>query len=228
MAELRIRRWGEGDRVAVLVHGMTTDSGSWWRLGPILAERGYRVLAPDLPGHGRSRRGDYTLQGMAEALAQAVPNAPVLAVGHSLGALVLAGVVDRIAPDRAVYVDPPWGAPPGLEVADFLRAQQDWTIEQLAAFHPRWPWAAVREKHAALARWDPETLVVARDYPGPRAVPPLRPSLVVAAESRSMIDAALAGKLRTEGYEVRVASGTGHVVHNDDIDSFLTAVDGWL
>ncbi|MEV2226577.1 alpha/beta fold hydrolase, partial [Nocardia vinacea] len=60
MADLHMRQWGEGNRVAVLVHGMTTDSGSWWRLGPVLAERGYRVLAPDLPGHGCSRLGDYT------------------------------------------------------------------------------------------------------------------------------------------------------------------------
>ncbi|WP_317628661.1 alpha/beta fold hydrolase [Gordonia hankookensis] len=53
MGGLCTRWWGEGDRVAVLLHGMTTDSGSWWAVGPALAARGYRVVAPDLPGPRR-------------------------------------------------------------------------------------------------------------------------------------------------------------------------------
>lgn len=225
---MHVRQWGDGDRVAVLVHGMTTDSGSWWRVGPALAERGYSVLAPDLPGHGHSDRAEYTLHGMANALATAVPDEPELAIGHSLGGLVLAGVVDRIKPARAVYVDPPWGPPPGQEVATFLRAQQSWTVEQLAAFHRRWPAEAVREKHAALSRWDPETMALVRDYPGQRTVPPPVSSLVVTAEIQPMVDDTLAERLRAEGFEVRMAPGTGHVVHNDDFDAFLAALDGWL
>ncbi|HVW44113.1 MAG TPA: alpha/beta fold hydrolase [Amycolatopsis sp.] len=228
MDRLHIRQWGDGDRVAVLVHGMTTDSGSWWRVGPALAERGYRAVAPDLPGHGRSRRGEYTLRAMSDALVDAVPATPELAIGHSLGGLVLAGAVDRIKAARAVYVDPPWGVPPGAEVAAFLRTQQRWTVEQLAGFHTRWPAEAVREKHAALSRWDPETVAVARDYPGHRTVPPAAPSLVLAAEVEPMVDDAMAGRLRAEGFEVRVVPGAGHVIHNDDFDGFLVALDGWL
>ena len=227
MAGLHVRRWGAGDRVAVLVHGMTTDSGSWWRVGPALADRGYRVLAPDLPGHGRSPRApEYTLRAMGTAVADAVPARPALAIGHSLGGLVVAATVDRLKPARAVYVDPPWGPPPGPEVAAYLRTQPEWTLDQLAAFHPRWPAEAVREKHAALSRWDPRTLQVVRDYPGPRHR--TVPSLVVAAELESMIDDTLAERLRAEGLPVRRVAGTGHVVHNDDVDGFLSALDGWL
>ncbi|WP_019926108.1 alpha/beta fold hydrolase [Nocardia sp. BMG111209] len=225
---LHIREWGAGDRTAVLVHGMTTDSGSWWALGPVLARRGYRVLAPDLPGHGRSPRGDYTLRSMGDALVAAIPAQPELAVGHSLGGLVLAAGVERIRPARAVYVDPPWGVPPGAEVGEFLRAQQGWTVEELAAFHFRWQPEAVREKYAALARWDPESLVTAADFPGHRPVPPPVPSLVVAADEQPMIHPALAEHLRADGYEVRVAPGTGHVVHNDSLDTFLATAEGWL
>src|SRR2546430_13794665 len=40
---------------------------SWWRLGPALADLGYRVLAPELPGHGRSPRlPAYTLDRSEE------------------------------------------------------------------------------------------------------------------------------------------------------------------
>ncbi|KAA9156924.1 alpha/beta hydrolase [Amycolatopsis acidicola] len=223
---LYLREWGDGERVAVLVHGMTTDSGSWWRLGPALAERGYRVLAPDLPGHGRSARGEYTLRGMAEAVTAAVPANPALAIGHSLGGLVLAAAVGALRPARAVYVDPPWGTPPGEEVAAFLRAQQGWTLDQLTAFHPAWPAEAVREKHAALSRWDPETLGLVREYPGARTAPV--PSLVVRGDLQPMVGETLAGQLRAEGFVVRVAPGTGHVVHNDDFETFVRTLEGWL
>lgn len=229
MTEVHTQQWGTGDRVAVLVHGMTTDSGSWWQVGPLLAERGYRVVAPDLPGHGHSDHGSsHTLTTMSTALTRSISHPPELMIGHSLGGLVLAGAVDQLRPARAVYVDPPWGTPPGPEVGAFLRTQPDWTLEHLAEFHPRWSAEAIRHKHAALARWDASTLAVVDDYPGHRRVPPPVPSLVIAAEVRPMVDEGLADQLRAEGFEVRVAAGTGHVVHNDDIDAFLTALDGWL
>ena len=40
--------------VALLIHGVTSSSRTWWRVGPALAARGYRVLAVDLRGHGAS------------------------------------------------------------------------------------------------------------------------------------------------------------------------------
>lgn len=53
---------GLGDRVgvtaeaplALLIHGVTSSSRSWWRLAPELVRRGFRVLAVDLRGHGAS------------------------------------------------------------------------------------------------------------------------------------------------------------------------------
>jgi pimeloyl-ACP methyl ester carboxylesterase len=165
---------------------------------------------------------------MADALSHAVPCTPALAIGHSLGGLVLAAAVDRIKPARAVYEDPPWGTPPGLEVKAFLVAQQNWNVEKLAAFHPRWSADAVREKHRALGRWDPATMDIVRDYPGPRSVPPAVPSLVVVGDVQPMIDDALASQLRSEGYLVRVVAGAGHNVHNDDPGEFQNVLDGWL
>jgi pimeloyl-ACP methyl ester carboxylesterase len=225
---LHVREWGDGDRTVVLVHGLTTDSGSWWRVGPLLAERGWRVLAPDLPGHGRSPRGPYSLAGFGEALVASVPAGPELAVGHSLGGLVLAQVVNRVNPARAVYVDPAWTPLPGAERAGFFRGQKSWTFEQLAAAQPRWPAGAVREKLAALSRWDPETLLAVQGFPGYRPAPPAVPSLVLAAATDAMVDDRKAAELRGDGFEVRVVPGTGHVVHNDDVDAFLAALDGWL
>jgi pimeloyl-ACP methyl ester carboxylesterase len=51
---LRGQRWGDGDRWAVLVHGEGRDLDGWRPLAAWLAERGFTVLAFDLPGHGAS------------------------------------------------------------------------------------------------------------------------------------------------------------------------------
>ena len=89
-----------GDRIAyrdegtgetlLLVHGMAGSSQTWRELIPQLAEH-YRVIAPDLLGHGLSDKpnSDYTLGGYAVWLrdfmdALGVPRATV--VGQSLGA----------------------------------------------------------------------------------------------------------------------------------------------
>lgn len=53
---------GSGGRVgvtaeaplALLIHGVTSSSRTWWRLAPELVRQGFRVLAVDLRGHGAS------------------------------------------------------------------------------------------------------------------------------------------------------------------------------
>ncbi len=42
--------------LALLIHGVTSSSMTWWRVAPELVRRGYRVLAVDLRGHGASPR----------------------------------------------------------------------------------------------------------------------------------------------------------------------------
>lgn len=82
---------GDGpDRpVLLLVHGMAGSSATWRAVLPGLGER-YRVIAPDLPGHGESDkpRGDSSLGAYANTLrdlmiALAIERATV--VGQSLG-----------------------------------------------------------------------------------------------------------------------------------------------
>src|SRR4029077_7881039 len=50
-----ILAWGDPTvRPLVLLHGVTACAAIWWRGGPSLAATGRRVLALDLPGHGRT------------------------------------------------------------------------------------------------------------------------------------------------------------------------------
>ncbi len=110
----------DGDRDApciLLVHGWACDSHDWsWQL-PELA-RDHRVVAVDLRGHGRSSvpasgyaPGDFA-SDLAE-LVRALETGPVIAVGHSMGALIVR-VLAVESPElvRAVVViDPSYGLP---------------------------------------------------------------------------------------------------------------------
>jgi magnesium chelatase accessory protein len=79
----------------LLVHGTAASSHSFRALVPLLAER-FTVIAPDLPGHALSTAPptvDVSLPGIAAALADlldALGVSPLVAVGHSAGAAVLA------------------------------------------------------------------------------------------------------------------------------------------
>jgi pimeloyl-ACP methyl ester carboxylesterase len=100
----------------VLVHGAGFDHTAWRYQTRFLAGRGYRTLAPDLPGHGGSEGPSLgSIEEMAEWLGELLSvsgvEQPVL-VGHSMGsyialatatsspgsarALVLLGASDRM------------------------------------------------------------------------------------------------------------------------------------
>ncbi|SFQ05903.1 alpha/beta fold hydrolase [Amycolatopsis rubida] len=221
---LHVRRWGAGGQVAVLVHGMSADSGSWSRLGPELAGRGYEVLAVDLPGHGRSPRWPgYTFEEMADALVAAVPPGPELIVGHSLGGRLVSMAVDRIRPAKVIYEDPAWSA--GTEeVARAFEARRNATAEQLRAASPRWPEAARQATLAALERWDPATAGLVRcQHAHWPAVASGTSALVVLADPSPVVPPQAAARLAGDGFVVRTVPGAGHVIHHDDFDGFVSA-----
>ena len=43
---------GEGDKIAMLVHGMPDDGSCWKYQAPALLKAGYRVIVPDTLGYG--------------------------------------------------------------------------------------------------------------------------------------------------------------------------------
>jgi pimeloyl-ACP methyl ester carboxylesterase len=81
--------------VIMLIHGLGDEADSWRHLIPLLNSEGFRVLALDLPGFGRSAApGRINLKNHAAAVlrlleaAKIKPENPVFLVGNSLGALV--------------------------------------------------------------------------------------------------------------------------------------------
>jgi pimeloyl-ACP methyl ester carboxylesterase len=111
---IRYLAWGAPERPAlVLVHGGAGHAHWWSFLAPQLSKQ-YRVIAPDLSGHGESgRREAYPREMWArEVLAVATHAklaAPPVLIGHSLGGLVSIVAAslfgDRLA--GAIIVDSP-------------------------------------------------------------------------------------------------------------------------
>jgi pimeloyl-ACP methyl ester carboxylesterase len=99
---LAVLRWGIPDArpSVLLLHGLTSAAGTWWRIASGLADAGYSVTAPDLRGHGASPRTEgYRLAAYAADVAALRPGGPGaggpeaggpwdLVIGHSLGAAV--------------------------------------------------------------------------------------------------------------------------------------------
>lgn len=167
--------WGAtGDPPILLLHGVTSNTAIWWRIGPALAAAGHRVTAIDMPGHGKTQgwRGRHRFEQTAEDVAGFIRaggfDQPDLAViGHSWGAMVSARLPGAgVRPRVIVLLDPP-----GLTVAQFEVFVQD-PSEQLyasvqeaaaamRAANPTWTDGDVAAKAEGLAEFNPEAVLAA-------------------------------------------------------------------
>lgn len=228
---------GSGGRTAVLVHGIMSDSRAWAKVTDELVAHGFRVIAVDLAGHGRSPRARrYSPKAWADDVLETIEpmleRAPDLVMGHSLGALVASMVADRIAPRSAIYVDPAFGFPRGLrglllKLAFVFMPRP--RRSALVRLNPRWSAQDVERELAALREWDKRTIFGLASTRW--LVPPMRvvaPSLVILAERSFLITKDVAARLRSLGMTVVTVPSTGHVVWRDDHEGFMSHVERWL
>jgi pimeloyl-ACP methyl ester carboxylesterase len=245
--KLHVSTWGSTDlpRTAVLLHGVTSNSQSWVRVGPALAhlEPGYRSYAPDLRGHGMSPKSDsrYQLERMVRDLVDNLPVAPDLLIGHSFGGVlaILASARRRLQPSRLVLEDPvlvlpDQELPARLLATDEASLPRD--VEGTLRANPRWTredaegkvaslrdlnWNHMRQVFADNAPWDLRTTLV--------EVAERIPTLLVLPESSFYVpvqDATMLEQRLGPDHIVRVP-GTGHSVHRDDLNGFLDAITRW-
>ncbi len=77
----------------VLVHGGLHGSSCWKKIITLLEEKGHRVVAPDLPGHGEDKTpiSEITLQAYVDRICEVIDAQPepVILVGHSMGGFVI-------------------------------------------------------------------------------------------------------------------------------------------
>ena len=88
---------------AVFIHGVQNDHSVWILQTRYFANHGFNVLAPDLPGHGRSKGAALaTVEELANwviALLDAAGVDKAVLIGHSLGSLIALEASQR-APQR--------------------------------------------------------------------------------------------------------------------------------
>lgn len=169
---IRYREAGSGPTI-VLLHGLAVSADYWWRNGPALAAAGFRVLAPDLPGFGRTHGPPAGLsipeQATAlEAWAQRMHLDPAVYVGHSLSCqTVLQHAVWQPERVAGLVLAAPTGDPAGhrllRQAFGLLRdaPRESWKLKVVVAqaylrsgFRRAWnTWvAAARNDALALAR----------------------------------------------------------------------------
>lgn len=100
--DLHYRLWESSDAAkgnVLLVHGFGASTFSWRYTAPYLQERGYRVLAVDLPGFGLSERvlgfnhsSDNRAELLWALLDQLYPGEEWHLIGHSMGGATVAAM----------------------------------------------------------------------------------------------------------------------------------------
>lgn len=172
-------RSGDGDRLALCLHGFPDDAGSMTPVTGALAEWGFTAVAPFMRGYAPTDPapdGDYspaTLGGDALALADALADEfdlrsddPVL-VGHDWGAVAAyeAARQDPGAFDRLVTM----AVPPGFEALCFehprqaLRSWYIWFFQLPGVPERALRWRSFRLLEFLWGRWSPDW-----DYPSAR------------------------------------------------------------
>ncbi|MCU0701553.1 MAG: alpha/beta fold hydrolase [Myxococcaceae bacterium] len=131
---------GDGPAV-LLLHGTGSSAESFDALTERLAAEGFRTIAPDLPGHARTRVGPTfaaDLASMAASTAELLERlevTPRAVIGHSAGAAILARMAldELVSPSLFVALAPALSPLPGLAGLGFPVAARLLASTPLAA-----------------------------------------------------------------------------------------------
>ena len=101
---LKVYEWGRGEKNILLVHGWESRGTAMRAFAKPLINKGFRVLAIDLPAHGDSGGKRTTLPECAEAITAVINRLGSIeaVVTHSFGGLVLAYASRRMMPNQPI------------------------------------------------------------------------------------------------------------------------------
>jgi pimeloyl-ACP methyl ester carboxylesterase len=244
--------WAGDGQPVLLLHGIASSAWSWWRVAPLLAARGHRVLALDMPGHGASDASDdHRIEAVARmaGAALALPELQGAAViGHSWGGAVALAIASGAhggpLPTRVVLIDPVLGMTPEIGAAALPRygegvgAPVGESLARLQAAEPGWHPGDYYAKAVALQQAREAAVHGFFTQSGtwylvPRLAELPMPLLLIAADPlysviRPDVLAAAEAALRPGLGQLVVIPGARHTVFRGEVEPFLRVVCEWL
>ena len=128
---------GEGDRLALCLHGFPESWFSWRLQMPLLARLGYRVWAPDLRGYGESDRPerleDYAIEALVADVGHLVDASgarETVLLAHDWGAIIAwFAAMRKVRPlERLVIMNVPHPAPMERALRTWRQLRKDWYV----------------------------------------------------------------------------------------------------
>lgn len=251
--QLHYTEQGSGKPV-LLVHGFPLDSRMWDAQVAELAAAGCRVVAPDLPGFGRSQPGrPFTLESLADdlrSLAQAVGAIPFVYVGLSMGGYVALAYAKKYAGDLRGLVlvdtkaeaDTPEGKEGRGKMIDLVRKDGSKAVadqmmpkmlaKDAAGQRPQTEQALRRIMEACPPKTIEHALAAMRDRPDRDGeLSQIKvPTLVIVGESDAITPPAVAESMVSKIRSARlvVIRGAGHMSPMEQPDQVNRAIRGFL
>lgn len=222
---------------ALLIHGLSSDSSSWWLVAEVLRADGWQVDTIDLRGHGEAARADsYSLADYASD----VTGEWDLVVGHSLGGAVAVLAAQRPGfANRIVLLDPVLDVAPD-EFDEILAGQLselDLTAASIADLKPHWHERDRESKLRGIQRTDAFAVEHTFTDTGRWDVTAETAALTVPTLILSG-DHAVYSMLALHTVETLLAAnplvdyviieGAGHSPHRDKPEATLAALREWL
>ena len=128
---------GEGDHLALMLHGFPELHFSWRHQMPLLAEKGYRVWAPNIRGYGGTDRPaevrDYALDRLTQDVADLIDASgaeKVTLFAHDWGAIIAwAFAITKLRPlTRLVIMNVPHPMIARREMRHWRQLKKSWYI----------------------------------------------------------------------------------------------------
>lgn len=258
LGRVALHRWGTGGaEPLVCLHGFTGSGESWRPLGLALGHE-RPVVAPDLPGHGRTRADAFTLKRASALLVEALEQIGIVRcslLGYSMGGRLALGLALHHPASVARLVLE--SASPGLASAEERSARRaaDAALadqlerDGLAAFVARWEAQPLFTTLARLPDRTREALgsqrlahsaeglaaclrglgTGAQPWLGDRLHELAAPVLILAgAEDGKFREWAAWMQSRIASAELAIVQGAGHVPHLEEPDAFLRHLGAFL
>jgi 3-oxoadipate enol-lactonase len=248
---------GSGDQAVVFIHGFPFQISMWEPTIPVALEAGRRVVAPDLPGFGRSdvpaERSEYSIDRYADVVAALIGDlglGRVALVGLSMGGYIALAVARRHPHVLAALVLADTRADPDTPEGRQARTDQQAVVEEkgdveplvdgllariLSESSPRHPEARTllgdMMRATAPAAWIGalEAMKTRRDQTD--LLPEISvPTLVVVGDSDALVPLEVAEAMAKAipGARLEVVPRSGHVANLENPDVFNRAFAEFL